>query len=45
MWQPGVRADCDKEQHTEHFFSLFSFLSLFFFLSSLSFKETGVGMD
>lgn len=36
--QPGVRADCDKEQHTEHFLSLF-FLFVFFFLSSLLKKQ------
>lgn len=44
MCQPGVQADCDKEQHTEHFLSLFFLFSVFFFFF-LSFKETGAGMD
>lgn len=38
MCQPGVQADCDKEQHTEHFLSLF-FLFGYFFLSSLLKKQ------
>lgn len=48
MCQPGVQADGDKGQHTEHFPSLFLFcvcVVCFFFPSPLAFKETGAGMD
>lgn len=41
MCQPGVQADCDKEQHAERFLSLlFLFVVFFFFfLSSLLKKQ------
>lgn len=39
MCQPGVHADCDKEQHTEHFLSLFFLFSHFFSLLSLLKKQ------
>lgn len=41
MCQPGVHADCDKEQHTAFSFTLLSLLSssLFFSLLSLLKKQ------